>query len=214
MFNKKECLACGKKVKNDYEFCPFCGNKIKSKKKDWGMLGKNDSSEELEDFAQNIFGGFGSGILNKMLNNTMKMLEKEMQKEMHANQNKPKTNMQLFINGKKIELPNMESQMPREEKMQRVKSTHFSSTNQEKFASLSQKEPNTNIKRLDEAVIYEINLPEVNSIKNISIVKLENSVEVKAISKNTAYFKSIQINLDLLGYEFENEKLVLEFVGE
>jgi rRNA maturation endonuclease Nob1 len=214
MFNKKECLACGKKVKNDYEFCPFCGNKIKSNKKDWGLLGKNDSNEEFENFTQNIFGGFGSGILNKMLNNTMKMLEKEMQKEMKMQRKFPQSNMQLFINGKKIELPNMETQTQKEKETQKIKSIHFSSTNQEKFASLSQKEPSTNIKRLDESVIYEINLPQVNSIKNISVVKLENSVEVKAISKNNAYFKSIPINLDLLGYEFENEKLILEFVGE
>jgi len=209
MFNKKECSSCGKKINNNYDFCPFCGKSTEEKNENWGMLGKNDSPENFQDFTQNLFGSFGGGILNKMLNSTMKMLEKEMKSQM-----KPKTNMQLFINGKKINLQNMQEQKPIEKKKQKIKSTHFSESNQEKFASLKQKDPVTNLKRFGDSVIYEISLPKVKNIKDISIVKLENSIEVKAISKNTAYFKSISINLDLLGYEFDNEKLILEFKGD
>ncbi|MFC1666231.1 hypothetical protein ACFLZF_00785 [Nanoarchaeota archaeon] len=212
MFNKKECTNCRKKIKDSYNFCPFCGNTTGEKQKSWGMLGKNDLEEQLpENFTQNIFEGFGGGILNKMLNNTMKMLEKEMQKEIKKTKSSPKSNMQLFINGKKINLSDMPTQKPIEKKIQKVKSTHFSSSNQEKFASLSQKEPKTNLKRLNDSVIYEVFLPNIKSIKDISIVKLENSVEVKAISKKVAYFKSIPINLNLIKYEFNNEKLILEF---
>lgn len=212
MFKKIECSNCGKKIKNSYGFCPFCGNQTKKKQEDFGMLGQNDTQENLENFSQNIFGGFGGGILNKMLSQTMKMLEKEMQKEMKNQQKMPKTNMQLFINGKKVDLQNMQQQkMPEKKEKNKIKSLHFSQSNQEKFASLSQKEPKTNIRRLDDKVIYEINLPKIDSIKNISIVKLENSIEVKAISKNAAYFKSIPINLDLTDYMLENEKLILEF---
>jgi hypothetical protein len=213
MFNKKECSACGKKIKNDYEFCPFCGHKTNSKTKDFGMLGKEDSPETIENFAQNIFGGFGGGILNKMINSTMKMLEKEMQKEMREQQKNPRTNMQLFINGKKIDLPNMnEAQKPMQNKKQKINSVHFTSANQEKFASLKQKEPTTSIKRLGDTILYEISLPNVKSIKDISIVKLESSVEIKAISKSIAYFKTIPINLDLAGYQFSEGKLIIEFI--
>lgn len=213
MFNRKECSHCGKKIKESYDFCPFCGNKSNEKKQDLGMLGQNDYSEGFEGMTQNIFGGFGGGILNKMLNQTMKMLEKEMQKEINAQQKHPKTNMQLFINGKKIDLSAVQPQkMPVKKEKQKTKSIHFSEKNQEKFASLKQKEPATLIKRLEDNVLYEVDLPKVKSIKDISIIKLENSVEVKAISKNTAYFKSIPINLNLTGYEFNNEKLILEFV--
>ncbi|MEN7982234.1 MAG: zinc ribbon domain-containing protein [Nanoarchaeota archaeon] len=211
MFNKKECSSCGKKIKKDYEFCPFCGNTIIGKQQNLGMLGNDDRINDFENLTQNIFQGFGGGILNKMLNNTMKMLEKEMQKEIKMQQKQPKTNMQLFINGKKIEVPNMQQPKPVQKIKQQIKSTHFSSSGQEKFASLKQKEPSTTIKRLGDTILYEISLPNVKSIKEISIVKLENSVEIKAISKNTAYFKSIPINLDLTEYEFNNEKLVLEF---
>ena len=213
MFNKKVCSNCKKKIKDSYDFCPFCGNQTGKKQKDLGILGQNDLEENFENFSQNIFGGFGSGILNKMLNSTMKMLEKEMQKEINQNQFKPKSNMQLFINGKKIDLSEMHPQkIPVKKEKKKIKSLHFSQSNQEKFASLSQKEPKTSMKRLDDKIIYEINLPKVDSIKNISIINLENSIEIKAISKNTAYFKSIPINLELTNYEFSKEKLVLEFV--
>ncbi len=213
MFNKKECSNCRKKVNQNYEFCPFCGNTIYGKQKDFGMLGKNDSPENLQDFTQNLFQGFGGGILNKMLGNAMKMLEKEMQHEMKMQKKHPQSNLQLFVNGKRINIPNQNQEKPIEEKKQKINSIHFSSENQEKFASLKQKEPNTTLKRLGDVILYDILIPQVESLKDISIVKLENSVEIKAISEDTSYFKSIPINLELTGYEFDNEKLILEFEG-
>jgi len=214
MFNKKQCSGCGKNIKKDYDFCPFCGEESSGKMEDFGMLGKNDIQNDFEDMSQNIFGGFGNGILNKMLNHTMKILEKELQKEMKSNQMKPKTNMQLFINGKKVDLNTMQPQKNPVKKKQKIKSIHFSEKNQEKFAFLKQKEPKTSIKRLGDTVIYEIFLPNVKSLKNISIIKLENSVEVKAISRSIAYFKTISINLNLIGYGFNNGKLKLEFESD
>src|SRR3989344_3748821 len=47
------------------------------------------------------------------------------------------------------------------------------------------------IRRFADRVVYEIALPGVKSIKDISITKLENSIEIKAVSKDKAYFKLI-----------------------
>ena len=53
-------------------------------------------------------------------------------------------------------------------------------------------------------------MPGVKSIKDLSIVKLENSIEIKAIAGKKAYVKLIPINLPVSDYNFSNGKLVLE----
>ena len=79
-----------------------------------------------------------------------------------------------------------------------------------KFLTEIKKEPKTNVKRLSNTVIYEINMPGVKSLDDISIVKLENSIEIKAVAKDKAYFKLIPVNLAILDYELERGKLILE----
>ena len=75
----------------------------------------------------------------------------------------------------------------------------------------AKKEPITSVKRFSDKVIYEISLPGVESQKELSITKLENSIEVRAKSKNNSYFKVIPIDSPITGYGFEKGKLSLEF---
>jgi len=104
MFDKKDCSKCGKKISSKYEFCPHCGKSLNnSGGEDWGMLGKDDRMNEVDDMS-NLFGGVGGKMLGGMFNSAMKMLEKEMQKEMKQNASQPKSNFQLFINGKKVDV--------------------------------------------------------------------------------------------------------------
>ncbi len=42
-------------------------------------------------------------------------------------------------------------------------------------------------------------------------MKLENSIEIKAITKDKAYFKIIPLNLPIINYNILKEKLILEF---
>ena len=53
-------------------------------------------------------------------------------------------------------------------------------------------------------------MPGVKSIKEISIRKLEKSIEIRAVSKDKAYSKIIPVNLPILDYELEKGKLILE----
>ena len=216
MIKKKKCNRCGKKISDRYEFCPYCGNSS-SKDSGWGsggMLGKNDSSSEFDDFTKSIFGGMGGKMINKMLGNAMRMLENEMQKEIKRKDSQHKTNFQLFINGKKINLEDKSIPVQKQEiktPLKEISLSPFSRDKSKKFSGLPKKEPSTKIRRLSNKVIYEINIPEVKSIKDISIIKLENSIEIKAFGKNKAYFKLIPINLPIINYNFSNAKLVLEF---
>ena len=109
MFSKKTCRNCGEKIKGDFIFCPFCGFQTgkEIKEEDWGLLGKNDFMQEQNIFSNSLFGGFNGKMLNKMLASTMKMLEKEMQRDVSSPGNELQSNIELYINGKKISPENI-----------------------------------------------------------------------------------------------------------
>lgn len=210
MFNKKNCSKCGKKISKEYDFCPYCGTPLDDNN-NWGMLGKNDSAFESNENnpLQNPF--FNNSMINKMLGSAMKMLEKEMKKTMK--EEKPRTKLQLYINGKKVNLnsKNKPIEKPKQTKRKTPSTTlTFSKENQSKFAKLSKKEPETNVRRLSDRVIFEIKMPDVKSTKDISIRSLENSIEIKAIAKEKAYYKIIQVGLPVINYNLDKGKLTLE----
>jgi hypothetical protein len=91
-----------------------------------------------------------------------------------------------------------------------IKTPSLSGESLDKFSKLPREEPLTDMRRLSDKIVYEILIPGVKSLKDISINKLENSIEIKAVSKDRAYFKIIPINLGIKGYNLLKGKLVLE----
>ena len=90
----------------------------------------------------------------------------------------------------------------------------FSKENQDKFSKLKKTEPKSNLKRFGDIIYYELEVPGVPSLKEISIIRLENGLEVRAITKNKAYQKTISINLPLTKYSLKGEILSLELKAE
>ena len=176
------------------------------------MLGEDDFMNEFGNFSNSIFGGMGGRMMGKMLENAMKMLEREMKKEMKRKNQDPGTNFQLFINGERVN--NLET--PTYKKTgQKKKIPELPQNILKKFSSLPQKDPRTDVRRFSDKVVYEIDVPGVKSLKNISITKFENNIEVKAISKDKAYRKMIPVNFPITNYELSKEKLILELdLGE
>jgi len=212
MFKKRKCENCNRKINNSYDFCPHCGNSFNENSEDWGMLGKTDTINEFEQFSNSLFGGMGGKIIGGMLGKTLKMLEQEIQKEMKTQNSTPKTNFELIINGKRIDPKDIRvSQQRQIVKKQRKILPNISNESLKKISKLPKKEPLTNIRRLADRVIYEINMPGVNSVNDISIIKLETSIEIKAIADKKAYFKVIPINLPIIDYNLSKGRLVIEF---
>lgn len=205
---RKKCKRCGERVNSKHRFCSNCGTPLKkASQEDWGMLGRNDF-EEQNPLSNSLLDGFTGNMFNKMLGSAMRMLEKEMKKEMSRENIQPKTNVRLMINGKEIDLKNV-NQPKKIEKKEKILD-EFSKKSLKRFSELPKKEPKTNVKRFSNTVIYEINIPGVKSLEDLSIVKLENSIEIKAVAKDKAYFKLIPVNLPILDYELERGKLILE----
>jgi len=205
---RRKCKKCGEKVNSKHRFCSNCGMSLKKiSQEDWGMLGEKDI-EEQEPFSNSLLDSFAGNMFNKMLGGAMKMLEKEMKKEISRESIQPKTNFRLMINGKEIDLKNVNQPKQIEKKEKFLED--FPKKSLKRFSELPKKEPKTSVKRLSNTVIYEINLPGVKSLEDLSIVKLENSIEIKAVAKDKAYFKLIPVNLLILDYELEKGKLILE----
>ena len=209
MLKKNKCPHCEEKIKSNYSFCPNCGFQTNKTKKDYGILGKNDSIEKEMPPTLN---GLSGGILNKMMGSAMKMLEKEIQKSSQENMKQPQTKIRLMINGKEI-TPRINSQQPQKQKENiptKVLPINFSAESLKKFKKLNKKEPKTQVRRFGDKLTYELEVPGVESIKDISIIKIEKGIEVKAIAKNKAYEKTISIDLPLLKYVLSEGKISLE----
>ena len=211
MFGKKECNNCGENISGKYKFCPNCGNftSKKYKKDDFGMLGENDFINEFENFSNSMFSGIGGKMIGKMLENAMKLLEREMQKEIKRKNFQPKIDYKMFIDGKRINLDYENPKIIKKQKKE-IPSSELPQGNWKKFSELPKKEPSTNVRRFSDKVIYEIYMPGVKSEKDLSIIKLENNIEIKGVSKNKAYEKLIPMNSPITDYNLSQGKLILE----
>lgn len=218
MFKKKKCRNCGEKINESYNFCPFCRMPVNDSGEDWGMLGKNDfmGPDEIK-LPMGINTLFNSLVKN--LNKQFKELDKEEIKQSKkpgikkggisisistSGDKPPEIKVKSF--GNIPELQEQEKQM--EEKPKRLKG--LASADSKKFAGLPKKEPITDIRRLSNRVVYEIKMPGVRSIKDVSIIQLENSIEIKALAKDKVFQKIIPINLPIRDYALSQGKLVLE----
>ncbi|MFA5953052.1 MAG: zinc ribbon domain-containing protein [Candidatus Pacearchaeota archaeon] len=218
---KKKCPRCNEKVKSSYDFCPSCGLKLNENSKKYGMLGKNDFLDDTENpffSSASGLGGFNPGFLGSMINRTMKMLEKEMAKEFEKNISESKkinktpsenTRIRLMINGKDV-TPLLNSTEKKISSPIKTLPINFSDENLRKFKTLKKKEPKTQIRRIGDKLTYELDVPGVKSINDVSITNLEEGLEIKAIAKDKAYQKSISINFPLTKYILSNGKLSLE----
>lgn len=207
MFSKR-CSRCESKIKNDNRFCPSCGLNLKSKyeQEDYGMLGVNDSIfEEQMNFSDNF--------MEKMINSVMKIFEKQIKNinneinnpKSNKRQNNPGLNVQFLVNGENVFSDNkMQNQQP-------IKITNtISKEKLKRFSELPKTEPKSKIKRLSNKIIYELIVPGVDNIEDVLINQLENSVEIKALSKDKVYSKNLNINLPILRYHLVKDNLIIE----
>jgi hypothetical protein len=171
-----------------------------------------------------------SSIMEKMMSGAIKMIEKELQKtaieenetrKTKVNQNMP-TNFELFINGKKVNLPGniagiQIEKMPNgsdsgtNSKALKTRIPKVSEETMQKSAKLPRKEAKSHVSRTSDKVIYELETPGLNSLNNVLVNKLENAIEVKAYTEKAVYFKTLPVKLPLMQYSLKENKLVLEF---
>ncbi|GIU68330.1 MAG: hypothetical protein KatS3mg001_180 [Candidatus Pacearchaeota archaeon] len=208
MFKKKRCNRCGEKISSDYNFCPYCGVVLTGlfKDEDYGLLGRNDFMFYDEPQIPS---------LNSLINSLVKSINEQFNNLESEKQNKKrgvkKSGISISISTSDGKPPEIRvSSFGKPEKLRSEKKLRLPIVPAKKFAGLPKEEPETNVRRLSNKVVYEINLPGVNSIKDVSIVKLENSIEIKALSKGKVFYKVIPVDLPIKRYNLTKGKLILE----
>lgn len=222
MFNRKRsCKNCSKKIEKDFDFCPYCGKS--TIKEDYGFLGREDNNfEGLSEISNNK--NITGSILDKLLANAMRMLQKEMnqlndqKKDFRSiDKNIPtgiKTGFQLYINGKKVPLNGETNNIQKTNKNNYGVLKNPPLVSEEVIKNslkLPRKEIKTKLTRLKDKVIYQLKIPGLVSLEEVLINRLEESLEIRVYTKKAVYQKNIQIKLPLVKYYIREEKLFLEF---
>ncbi|MDD5012271.1 MAG: hypothetical protein PHQ66_01330 [Candidatus Nanoarchaeia archaeon] len=218
MFRKNKCSRCKKTIEEKYSFCPYCGSRVVEgdDSDDWGMLGKDDFFSPANDIK--LPAGFNS-IFNALMKNLSKEMDSQLKENLFDDGKNTKKikkdgisiSISTFGNGPpKIKVSQMGASPKIKEEKDKFKSNLFTKEKTKEFASLPREEPETSVRRFSDKIVYELEMPDVKSAEDISIVKLENSIEIKAIGKKKAYAKIIPINLPIKNYELSNGKLTLE----
>jgi Mor family transcriptional regulator len=225
---KKRCKHCNEKIERKFDFCPYCSTPIKNLKNEYGLLGKND--ENIGGLMNNK-NTSGDSIMDKIIgsavSSAMKMFERQFQ-QLEKNENKMSkqpqfdSNLQLYVNGQRIPLPGQktnkqEANLDEESKEENTKilkkAPKISEETIKKSKNLPRKEAKSKLTRLKDRVVYELDTPGINSLNNVIVNKLENSIEVKAYTEKAVFIKTLKVKLPLISYSMREDKLFLEFKG-
>ncbi|MCW1307074.1 MAG: zinc ribbon domain-containing protein [Candidatus Nanoarchaeia archaeon] len=212
MLKRKRCESCGKVIKDEWSYCPYCGATIGEKiglKTKWGELGTFGFSffEEIEKEIEKEF---------SRLDKEFKQLEMGLPyvsgggisiRIESTEKGKPKIWVKTTGDFKKYE-PEIKARLGVSEGVREI------SEEEEKMELKMPpvtEEPETKVEKGKDYMRIEITLPDVKDEKNIEIRKLEQSIEIKAIAKDKAYFKLLPIPKDfqILTKEFKNNVLTL-----
>jgi hypothetical protein len=118
--------------------------------------------------------------------------------------------IQINMNNSQPVLSDESSEENEIQNQKKLPSSRISEADAEKLSKLPRKEPETSVRRLTDKIVYEISLPGVKNEKEITINKLQNSIEIKAFSKDKAYFKLIPVSFPIKNWKLSKEKLILE----
>lgn len=210
MLKRKRCGNCGKVIKEEWSYCPFCGATIGEKmgiKTKWGELGTfgfrffeeiekeierefNRLDKEFREFEEGLPYVSGGGISIRIES---------------TGEGKPKIWVKTTGDFKKYE-PEIRARLGLREGVKEVEEEKV----ELKVPPVTE-EPETKVEKGKDYMRIEITLPDVEDEKNIEIRKLEQSIEIKAVAKDKAYFKLLPIPKDfhILKKEFKGNVLTL-----
>ncbi len=209
--NKKKslkCEVCSSKVNEKYSFCPYCGTNLideEAELKEFGMLGRSDLKESEIPINPMMNLGITDKLIGSLMNSLMKNLDKQF-KEME------KTEIRSFPNGIKIRIGPPVPMQQQKKETQTKKA--ISSEQLQKMSILPRATAKSNVRRLSNKVVYELNIPGIESPEDVFVSKTESGYEIKVIGNKKVYINNIAIDLPIKGYSIDNNKLLVEFKTE
>ena len=196
MFESKRCRRCGKGLKKEWGFCPYCGEGTEYKQPYRDVF--EDIEKEFERIAKmptpmfirfpklDMESPFKRGNISIVIKTGSGM--------------KPKINVKTSGRYKKLE-PQIKRRLGVREGIEQVKEEK-----REVRIPKTTEEPETRIEARGNEETITIKLPDVKDLSDIEIRKLGQSIEIKAFAGDKAYFKLIPIraNAQISDRSFEN----------
>ncbi len=225
---KHSCPSCSSLVENSWQYCPSCGETLfhEAEEEDefssFFTIPSFDMFENIHDHFREFDRLFEEGKRRKKSGKPAIKSSGISIQVSNVSGRKPEVKVHTFGDYKKYE-DNIKRRLG-------VAKTGGQPTKREKSlpsppspASLTKaarqavappsktEEPASRVRRLSDRIIYEFDMPELKSEKDIRITQLQNTTEIKAFAEDKAYFKLLPLTLPVLGYRVENGKLLVEF---
>ena len=207
LFEKKSCPNCRKKVKDEFSFCPYCGEELEEES-DSTVMSFGEMFEDVDKEFERIDKMFGFGPFKVKMFKLPKTRSDGISIVIHSDTGmRPKVEVKTSGGYKKLE-PELKRKLgvkPGGEEIEEVEKEENS-----KRVPRTTEEPETKIENVGNKQRIQIKLPDVKNENNIEVKKLEQSMEIKAFAGNKAYFKLLPIIGNVIRKEFKNGILKIE----
>ena len=203
MFESKRCRRCGKGLKKEWVFCPYCGERVEYRPK------YRDIFEDIEEEFERIDKMFGPRFFKFPRIDVSPFRSGGISITIRSGTGmKPKVDIKTSGHYKKLE-PEIKKRLGVTEGVEEVKEEE----RKVRIPKITE-EPETKIEEHGNEETITIKLPDVKNPDDIEIRKLEQSIEIKAFAGDKAYFKLIPIkpNSQISDRSFKNGILKIEVV--
>jgi len=203
---KKKCPSCAKKIEKKFNYCPYCGASFKAggDQANFGMLGRNDSNEKVQEELKLPFG------MNKIMNSLVKQLEGQLgNMDMGDGQRLPK-NVKIRVARGPAQTFAQKADGRGQMVEKKIEMPVVSDKENARRMGLPKVEVESRIKRLGDSIIYEIEAPGVKKKDDVVLTALATGLEVRAYSKDKCYMKFIPLKVEVVEYDVKPDKVVLE----
>jgi HSP20 family molecular chaperone IbpA len=203
----KKCPNCGRNIKEDFNFCPYCGEELEERE-----------IEEIRPFS--IFEDVEKEFerIDKMFSSEFFKFPKIKFEPMargggisitihSATGRKPEVKVRTFGEYKKFE-PEIKRKLGVKAPIEEVEEREEKPRKVPKVTE----EPETKIEKIGGKLLVTVKLPGVKSEEDIKIRKLEQSIEIRAFADDKAYFTLVPIKADMeiLEKSFKDEVLKIQ----
>jgi HSP20 family molecular chaperone IbpA len=214
------CPNCGNKISEGWRFCPICGFQLERERSFIDDVFERmervmrEMNKEMERAFERNFEAIDlSPFFTKPLKSSGFSI-----KITHKSGEKPKISIKTYGDVDQKEIEKEIEKLGFKESVKKIPIATELERVKEKSMCLegakTTEEPETCVKRIGDKILAEVKLPGVKSEKDIEVRVLENSIEVKAIAGDKAYFKILTKppNTNIAKQVFRNGILTLEFV--
>jgi HSP20 family molecular chaperone IbpA len=180
------CHYCGSEVKEGWKFCPRCGSRVEKERELFGEVFER-MEQELKSMDRAFERNFEVLDLSPFFRKPVSSGGFSVKITRSGNE-KPKVSVKTFGD---VDRKELEGEMGKLgfRGIPRPKRPEARGGRISLESAKRTEEPETCVRRIGEKILVEVKLPGVRDPKDIEVKSLENSIEVKAIAGDKAYFK-------------------------